>query len=61
MRFKNAVHATEGSEKEKVEATKQLHNDETTGNYEMLAGTMLSCVTRGEGVEGVLGSILQFV
>ena len=58
MRFKNAVHALDGSEKEKVAAMKLLHNDETNS---IKVGTMLSCVMRGFGVEGVLGTILSYV
>ena len=58
MRFKNAVHAHEGSEKEKVAAMKLQFDDETN---RIFVETMLSCVMRGGGVEGVLGTILCYV
>ena len=58
MRFKNALHALDGSEKEKVAKMNLRYNNEANG---ILAGTLLSCVMRGGGVEGVLGTLLSYV
>ena len=56
MRFKNAVHAHEGTEEEKVNAAKQLYSKDTN-----LVGKLFYTVMVGGGAEGVLGTILSYV
>ena len=59
MRFNSAVHANEGTEEEKVKASKQLLPRTTDG--QLKGYELLHKVNEGGGVQGVLGTILTYL